>query len=110
MVYDTQLASVQKRLDTVRPVTTGDVEAEEPVTETETRQVVEAISSPSRKLLHHQRVLHQQHQQPAHQAQHLQVEVVAQLHPPAPTTINPAPSTPSTPGGGGGGGGYGGGY
>ena len=49
VVYDTQLASVQKRLDTVRPVTTGDVEAEEPVTETETRQdTIEAISSPSR--------------------------------------------------------------
>ena len=44
IVYDTRLASLQKRLDTVSTVTTGDVE--EPVTEIETREdTVEAISS-----------------------------------------------------------------
>ena len=47
IVYDTRLASLQKRLDVVRTVTTSDVE--EPVTEIETREdTVEAISSPSR--------------------------------------------------------------
>ena len=47
IVYDTRLASLQKRLDVVRTVTTSD--AEEPVTEIETREdTVEAISSPSR--------------------------------------------------------------
>ena len=47
IVYDTRLSSLQKRLDVVRTVTTGDVE--EPVTEIETREdTVEAISSPSR--------------------------------------------------------------
>ena len=47
IVYDTRLASLQKRLDVVSTVTTGDVE--EPVTEIETREdTVEAISSPSR--------------------------------------------------------------
>ena len=47
IVYDTRLASLQKRLDVVRTVATGDVE--EPVTEIETREdTVEAISSPSR--------------------------------------------------------------
>ena len=45
IVYDTQLASVQKRLDIVKPVTT--TVTEEP--ETETREdTIEAISSPSR--------------------------------------------------------------
>ena len=47
IVYDTRLSSLQKRLDVVRTVTTSD--AEEPVTEIETREdTVEAISSPSR--------------------------------------------------------------
>ena len=47
IVYDNRLASLQKRLDVVRTVTTSD--AEEPATELETREdTVEAISSPSR--------------------------------------------------------------
>jgi len=114
VVYDTQLASVQKRLDTVRPVTTGDVEAEEPVTETETRQdTVEAISSPSRGSYS---------TTPTSAPSTTPATSTPSTTPasgggyttpstPAPTTPStPAPSTPSTPSGGGGGGGYGGGY
>ena len=50
IVYDTRLASVQKRLDVVKPVSTvSTADLEEPVTETETREdTVEAISSPTR--------------------------------------------------------------
>ena len=114
VVYDTQLASVQKRLDTVRPVTTGDVEAEEPVTETETREdTVEAISSPSRGSYS---------TTPTSAPSTTPATSTPSTTPasgggyttpstPAPTTPStPAPSTPSTPSGGGGGGGYGGGY
>ena len=114
VVYDTQLASVQKRLDTVRPVTTGDVEAEEPVTETETRQdTIEAISSPSRGSYS---------TTPTSAPSTTPATSTPSTTPasgggyttpstPAPTTPStPAPSTPSTPSGGGGGGGYGGGY
>ena len=112
VVYDTQLASVQKRLDTVRPVTTGDVEAEEPVTETETRQdTIEAISSPSRGSYS---------TTPTSAPSTTPATSTPSTTPasgggyttpstPAPTTPStPAPSTPSTPSGGGGG--YGGGY
>ena len=111
VVYDTQLASVQKRLDTVRPVTTGDVEAEEPVTETETRQdTVEAISSPSRGSYS---------TTPTSAPSTTPATSTPSTTPasgggyttpstPAPSTPStPAPSTPSTPSGGGGGG-YGG--
>ena len=114
VVYDTQLASVQKRLDTVKPVTTGDVEAEEPVTETETRQdTIEAISSPSRGSYS---------TTPTSAPSTTPATSTPSTTPasgggyttpstPAPTTPStPAPSTPSTPSGGGGGGGYGGGY
>ena len=113
VVYDTQLASVQKRLDTVRPVTTGDVEAEEPVTQTETRQdTIEAISSPSRGSYS---------TTPTSAPSTTPATSTPSTTPasgggyttpstPAPTTPStPAPSTPSTPSGGGGGG-YGGGY
>ena len=113
VVYDTQLASVQKRLDTVRPVTTGDVEAEEPVTETETRQdTIEAISSPSRGSYS---------TTPTSAPSTTPATSTPSTTPasgggyttpstPAPSTPStPAPSTPSTPSGGGGGG-YGGGY
>ena len=50
IVYDTRLASIQKRLDVVKPVSTvSTADLEEPVTETETREdTVEAISSPTR--------------------------------------------------------------
>jgi len=111
VVYDTQLASVQKRLDTVRPVTTGDVEAEEPVTETETREdTVEAISSPSRGSYS---------TTPTSAPSTTPATSTPSTTPasgggyttpstPAPSTPStPAPSTPSTPSGGGGGG-YGG--
>ena len=111
VVYDTQLASVQKRLDTVRPVTTGDVEAEEPVTETETRQdTIEAISSPSRGSYS---------TTPTSAPSTTPATSTPSTTPasgggyttpstPAPSTPStPAPSTPSTPSGGGGGG-YGG--
>jgi len=116
VVYDTQLASVQKRLDTVRPVTTGDVEAEEPVTETETRQdTIEAISSPSRgsysttptSAPSTTPATSTPSTTPASGGGYTTPSTPA----PAPTTPStPAPSTPSTPSGGGGGGGYGGGY
>ena len=111
VVYDTQLASVQKRLDTVRPVTTGDVESEEPVTETETRQdTIEAISSPSRGSYS---------TTPTSAPSTTPATSTPSTTPasgggyttpstPAPSTPStPAPSTPSTPSGGGGGG-YGG--
>ena len=116
VVYDTQLASGQKRLDTVRPVTTGDVEAEEPVTETETRQdTIEAISSPSRgsysttptSAPSTTPATSTPSTTPASGGGYTTPSTPA----PAPTTPStPAPSTPSTPSGGGGGGGYGGGY
>ena len=110
VVYDTQLASVQKRLDTVRPVTTGDVEAEEPVTETETRQdTVEAISSPSRGSYS---------TTPTSAPSTTPATSTPSTTPASgggyttPSTPAPAPTTPSTPApstpSGGGGGGYGG--
>ena len=110
VVYDTQLASVQKRLDTVRPVTTGDVEAEEPVTETETRQdTIEAISSPSRGSYS---------TTPTSAPSTTPATSTPSTTPASgggyttPSTPAPAPTTPSTPApstpSGGGGGGYGG--
>ena len=114
IVYDTRLASVQKRLDTVSPVTTGDVE--EPVTETETREdTVEAISSPTRGSYS---------TTPTSAPSTTPTTSTPSTTPasggtysapatptptPSSTPSTPAPSTPS-PSSGGGGGGYGGGY
>jgi hypothetical protein len=114
IVYDTRLASLQKRLDTVSTVTTGDVE--EPVTEIETREdTVEAISSPSRGSYS---------TTPTSAPSTTPTTSTPSTTPasggtysapatptPAPssTPSTPAPSTPS-PSSGGGGGGYGGGY
>ena len=89
IVYDTRLSSLQKRLDVVRTVTTSD--AEEPVTEIETREdTVEAISSPSR-------------------GSYSTTPTSAPSTTPTTSTpsTTPAPSTPSPSSGGGG---YGGGY
>ena len=111
IVYDTQLASLQKRLDVVRPVTT--TEAEEP--EMETREdTIEAISSPSRG----------SYSTTPTSAPSTTPTTSTPSTTPAtgggystPSTPAPAPSTPSTPApstpspsSGGGGGGYGGGY
>ena len=114
IVYDTRLASLQKRLDVVRTVTTSDVE--EPVTEIETREdTVEAISSPSRGSYS---------TTPTSAPSTTPTTSTPSTTPasggtysapatptPAPssTPSTPAPSTPS-PSSGGGGGGYGGGY
>ena len=114
IVYDTRLASLQKRFDVVRTVTTGDVE--EPVTEIETREdTVEAISSPSRGSYS---------TTPTSAPSTTPTTSTPSTTPasggtysapatptPAPssTPSTPAPSTPS-PSSGGGGGGYGGGY
>jgi len=114
IVYDTRLSSLQKRLDVVRTVTTGDVE--EPVTEIETREdTVEAISSPSRGSYS---------TTPTSAPSTTPTTSTPSTTPasggtysapatptPAPssTPSTPAPSTPS-PSSGGGGGGYGGGY
>ena len=112
IVYDTQLASLQKRLDVVQPVTTTD--AEEP--EMETREdTIEAISSPSRGSYS---------TTPTSAPSTTPTTSTPSTTPasggtysapatptPAPssTPSTPAPSTPS-PSSGGGGGGYGGGY
>ena len=112
IVYDTQLASLQKRLDVVQPVTTTD--AEEP--EVETREdTIEAISSPSRGSYS---------TTPTSAPSTTPTTSTPSTTPasggtysapatptPAPssTPSTPAPSTPS-PSSGGGGGGYGGGY
>ena len=111
IVYDTRLSSLQKRLDVVRTVTTGDVE--EPVTEIETREdTVEAISSPSRgsysttptSAPSTTPTTSTPSTTPATGGGYSTPSTPA----PAPSTPStPAPSTPSTPSGGGG---YGGGY
>ena len=115
IVYDTRLASLQKRLDVVSTVTTGDVEAEEPVTETETRQdTIEAISSPSRgsysttptSAPSTTPATSTPSTTPASGGGYTTPSTPAPTTPSTPST--PAPSTPSTPSGGGGG--YGGGY
>jgi len=110
IVYDNRLASLQKRLDVVRTVTTGDVE--EPVTEIETREdTVEAISSPSRGSYS---------TTPTSAPSTTPTTSTPSTTPASggtyssPATPTPAPSStpstpsPSTPSGGGGG--YGGGY
>ena len=116
IVYDTRLASLQKRL-VVKPVSTvSTVDIEEPVTETETREdTVEAISSPTRGSYS---------TTPTSAPSTTPTTSTPSTTPasggtysapatptPAPssTPSTPAPSTPS-PSSGGGGGGYGGGY
>ena len=115
IVYDTQLASLQKRLDVVQPVSTVSV-AEEPVTETETRGYYRgSISSPTRGSYS---------TTPTSAPSTTPTTSTPSTTPasggtysapatptPAPssTPSTPAPSTPS-PSSGGGGGGYGGGY
>ena len=106
IVYDTQLASVQKRLDVVSTITASQRE------ETETQEdTIEAISSPSRG----------SYSTTPTSAPSTPSTSTPSTTPatgggystpstPAPSTPStPAPSTPSTPSGGGGGG-YGGGY
>ena len=117
IVYDTRLASVQKKLDVVKPVSTvSTADLEEPVTETETREdTVEAISSPTRGSYS---------TTPTSAPSTTPTTSTPSTTPasggtysapatptPAPssTPSTPAPSTPS-PSSGGGGGGYGGGY
>ena len=117
IVYDTRLASIQKRLDVVKPVSTvSTADLEEPVTETETREdTVEAISSPTRGSYS---------TTPTSAPSTTPTTSTPSTTPasggtysapatptPAPssTPSTPAPSTPS-PSSGGGGGGYGGGY
>ena len=112
IVYDTRLSSLQKRLDVVRTVTTSD--AEEPVTEIETREdTVEAISSPSRGSYS---------TTPTSAPSTTPTTSTPSTTPAsggtysAPATPTPAPSStpstpaPSTPSPSSGGGGYGGGY
>ena len=107
IVYDTQLASVQKRLDVVSTITASQRE------ETETQEdTIESISSPSRG----------SYSTTPTSAPSTPSTSTPSTTPatgggystpstPAPSTPStPAPSTPSTPSGGGGGGGYGGGY
>ena len=108
IVYDTRLSSLQKRLDVVRTVTTGDVE--EPVTEIETREdTVEAISSPSRGSYSTTPT-----SAPSTTTSTPSTTPASGGTYSSPATPTPAPSStpstpsPSTPSGGGGG--YGGGY
>ena len=93
IVYDTRLASLQKRL-IVKPVSTvSTADLEEPVTETETREdTIEAISSPSRG---------------SYSTTPTSAPSTTPTPAPSSTPSTPAPSTPSPSGGGGG---YGGGY
>ena len=96
IVYDNRLASLQKRLDVVRTVTTSD--AEEPATELETREdTVEAISSPTRG----------SYSTTPTSAPSTTPTTSTPSTTPASGGTYSAPSTPSTPSGGGG---YGGGY
>jgi len=107
IVYDTRLASVQKRLDVVKPVSTvSTADLEEPVTETETREdTVEAISSPTRGSYS---------TTPTSAPSTTPTTSTPSTTPASggtyssPATPTPAPSTPSPSSGGGGG--YGGGY
>ena len=110
IVYDTRLSSLQKRLDVVRTVTTGDVE--EPVTEIETREdTVEAISSPSRGSYSTTPT-----SAPSTTTSTPSTTPASGGTYSAPATPTPAPSStpstpaPSTPSPSSGGGGYGGGY
>ena len=115
IVYDTRIASLQKRLDVVSPVITGDVEepATETETETETRDdTIESISSPTRGSYS---------TTPISTPSTTPSTSTPSTTPASgggystPSTPTPAPSTPSTPAppsssppSGGGGGGYGG--
>ena len=115
IVYDTRLASVQKKLDVVKPVSTvSTADLEEPVTETETREdTVEAISSPTRGSYS---------TTPTSAPSTTPTTSTPSTTPAsggtysAPATPTPAPSStpstpaPSTPSPSSGGGGYGGGY
>ena len=112
IVYDTRLSSLQKRLDVVRTVTTGDVE--EPVTEIETREdTVEAISSPTRgsysttptRAPSTTPTTSTPSTTPASGGTYS--EPATPTPAPSSTPSTPAPSTPSPSSGGGG---YGGGY
>jgi len=111
IVYDTRIASLQKRLDIVSPVITGDVE--EPATETETRDdTIEAISSPTRGSYSTTPISTPSTTPSTSTPSTTPASGGGYTTPstPAPSTPStPAPSTPSTPSGGGGGG-YGGGY
>ena len=114
IVYDTRLASVQKRLDVVKPVSTvSTADLEEPVTETETREdTVEAISSPTRGSYSTTPISTPSATPSTSTPSTTPASGGGYTTPstPAPSTPStPAPSTPSTPSGGGGGG-YGGGY
>ena len=114
IVYDTRLASLQKRL-VVKPVSTvSTADLEEPVTETETREdTVEAISSPTRGSYS---------TTPTSAPSTTPTTSTPSTTPAsggtysAPATPTPAPSStpstpaPSTPSPSSGGGGYGGGY
>ena len=113
IVYDTRIASLQKRLDVVSPVITGDVEEPATETETETRDdTIEAISSPTRGSYS---------TTPISTPSTTPSTSTPSTTPASgggystPSTPTPAPSTPSTPAppsssppSGGGGGGYGG--
>ena len=113
IVYDTRIASLQKRLDVVSPVITGDVEEPATETETETRDdTIEAISSPTRGSYS---------TTPISTPSTTPSTSTPSTTPASgggystPSTPAPAPSTPSTPAppsssppSGGGGGGYGG--
>ena len=114
IVYDTRIASLQKRLDVVSPVITGDVEEPATETETETRDdTIEAISSPTRGSYS---------TTPISTPSTTPSTSTPSTTPASgggystPSTPAPAPSTPSTPAPpsssppSGGGGGYGGGY
>ena len=113
IVYDTRIASLQKRLDVVSPVITGDVEEPATETETETRDdTIESISSPTRGSYS---------TTPISTPSTTPSTSTPSTTPASgggystPSTPTPAPSTPSTPAppsssppSGGGGGGYGG--
>jgi len=109
IVYDTQLASVQKRLDVVSTITASQRE------ETETQEdTIESISSPSRGSYSTTPTsapstpsTSTPSTTPATGGGYSTPSTPAPSTPSTPST--PAPSTPSTPSGGGGGG-YGGGY
>ena len=114
IVYDTRLASVQKRLDVVKPVSTvSTADLEEPVTETETREdTVEAISSPTRGSYSTTPTSAPSTTPTTSTPSTTPASGGTYSSPATPTPSTPstpAPSTPS-PSSGGGGGGYGGGY
>ena len=103
IVYDTQLASVQKRLDVVSTITASQRE------ETETQEdTIESISSPSRGS--YSTTPTSAPSTPSTSTPSTTPATGGGYSTPStPAPSTPAPSTPSTPSGGGGGG-YGGGY